>query len=483
MTNFIIFGSIGLIAIIAIIFFASGYVKAPPDRAYIISGLQKDRRVLIGKAGVKIPFFERLDKLDLALIPVDVRTSNAVPTADYINVKVNSTVNVRIGKTPELLACAATHFLNMPGAKIGVIARETLEASVREIIGTMKLEDMVSNRQMFTNKVLETAVPDLAKMGLEIISFNVQDFVDGNGVIENLGVDNVVRIQKKAAISRAESEKEIAVARAKATQEANDAQAEAQEQIAERNAQLETKKAELKRTVDTQNAQAAAAQGIEAENQRKLKDIASTNADIARAEREAELKQREIELTEYELTASIRKQADAEKYAAEKSAEANLVLAQRKAEAKKYEQEREAEAEAFAKMRAAESEAQAAIQKAEAMKAEADAKKYAAFAEAEGIVAIGKAEAEAILKKAEAQKQMGEASVLEMYFKVLPEIVKNAAEPLNNVDKITLYGEGNSSKLVKDVMNSTNQVMEAMSDNGIDIKALLAGALGGKLVN
>lgn len=479
--NFI-FYILAAIAAIVVLVLASGYVKAPPDKAYIISGVRKDKKILIGRAGIKIPFFERLDKLDLSLIPVDVRTTNEVPTADYINVKVNSSVNVRIGKSPELLSNAMTHFLNLKGKDIGVIARETLEASIREIIGTMRLEDMVSNREMFTNEVLKTAVPDLAKMGLEIISFNVQDFIDGNGVIENLGVDNVVRIQKKAAISRAESEKEIAVAKARAAQEANDAKAISLEQIAERNAQLETKQAELKRDVDTRNAQAEAAKAIEAEHQRKLRDVAATDADIAKAARQAELKQKEIELKEYELTAVVRKKADADKYAAEKAAEAKLIYRQNEADAERYENERAAEAQAYAQMKAAESEAAAAIKRAEAMRIEAEAKKFAALAEAEGIAAIGSAEAEAILKKAEAQKQMGEASVLEMYFNTLPKVVANAAAPLTNVEKITMYGEGNSAKMVGDVMQSTNQVMEALSDQGIDLKAMLSGFFGGKAV-
>ena len=128
-------------------------------------------------------------------------------------------------------------------------------------------------------------------------------------------------------------------------------------------------------------------------------------------------------------------------------------------------------------MREAEAEAQAAVKRAEAMKAEADAKKYAALAEAEGIAAIGRAEAEAIEKKAEAQKKMGEASVIEMYFNAMPQIVANAAAPLTNVESITMYGDGNNSKLVGDVMKSANQVISAMKENGIDIPALLANAM------
>ena len=450
---------IAVAVVVVIALCAMGYVKARPDQALIISGLRREPRVLIGKAGIKIPFLERIDKLDLSLMAIDVKTSSEVPTADYINVRVDSNVNVKISKDEKSITQAAVNFLNLPTEEIAYIARQVLEGNIREIIGQMRLEEMVSDRQRFAELVRENATPDLAAMGLEIVSFNVQNFEDKNGVIENLGVDNVVRIQKNAAISRAQSERDIAIEKAKAAQEANDAKAQAQEQIAERNAQLETKQADLKKSVDTQKAQADAAAAIEAEKQRQLRDVASTNADIAKAEREAELRQKEIELKEYELTAVVRKKADADKYAAEKEAEADLIRRQRDAEAKAYEIEQEARA----------------------AKAKADADRYAAEQKAAGIALVGAAEAEAIQKKAEAQKLMGEASVLEMYFNALPQIVANASAPLTNVDKITMYGEGNSAKVVGDVMKSADQVMNAVQEaTGLDISQVIGSFLGSK---
>ncbi|MBQ9807736.1 MAG: hypothetical protein IJM55_02595, partial [Ruminococcus sp.] len=103
-------------------------------------------------------------------------------------------------------------------------------------------------------------------------------------------------------------------------------------------------------------------------------------------------------------------------------------------------------------------------------------------AEADAIRAKGLAEAEGINAKAEAMKKYGEAAVLEMYFKALPEVVKNAATPLANVDKITMYGEGNSSKLVGDIINSTTKITDGLTAaTGVDIRSLLAGFLGGKM--
>ena len=459
-----------VIVIAVIVVLCSGYLKAPPDMAYLISGVGKKPRILIGKAGIKIPFFERVDRLFLGAIQIDVKTSSSVPTAEFINVKVDSYVNVRVGQTDEMMSLAAQNFLNSDRDTIGQKVRDLLEGNIREIVGQMNLTDMVSDRKAFSEKVQENAVPDLARFGLELISFNVQNFSDENGVINDLGIDNIEQIRKAAAIAKSDAQREIAIAEAENAKQANDAKVKAAEEIAARNNDLAIKQAQLQKEADTQKAIAAAAMEIEAENQRKARGVAATNADIAKAERESELKKQQIELKERELDALVRKQADADKYAAEKKAEADLVARQKKAEADRYEQEQKAEAEKFA-----------ALQRAEAAKAEADAIKYKAMAEAEGIAAVGAAEAEAIDKKAEAQKKMGEASILEMYFDMLPKAVANAAAPLTNVDSITMYGEGNSTKMVGDVIKSTNQVMEAIQGaTGIDLSTVISSYLGSK---
>ena len=448
------------IPIVAVIIFVAlvlifGYVKAPPDVAYIISGVKKEPRILVGKAGIKIPFFERLDKLALGAIQIDVKTGSAVPTAEYINVRVDSTVSVRVCQDPDMIKVACQNFLNVPRSEIAQKVNDLLEGNIREIVGQMKLTDMVSNRKLFSEQVQENAVPDLKRFGLELVSFNVQNFSDDNDVITNLGIDNVEQIRKSAAIAKSNAQREVAIAEAENAKTANDAKVKAQEEIAERNTDLAIKKAQLQKAADTQQAQADAALNIEAQNQRKIMEVASANADIAKTERETELKRQQIELRERELDALVRKQADADKYAAEKKAEAELVARQKKAEAERYEIE----------------------QAAEAMKKRADAAKYAALAEAEGIAAKGKAEAEAIEKKAEAQKKMGEASIIDMVLQTLPAMTEAAAKPLANVDSITMYGEGNGNKLVGDVMKTTNQVMEGLKANGIDIKDIISKAL------
>lgn len=508
---------IALIVIFILIIMMTGYVKASPDTAIIISGLRKNPKVLIGKAGIKIPFLERKDELNLQLISIDVKTSNAVPTADYININVDATVNVKISDEHEKLKLAAQNFLNKNTDYVAHVAREVLEGNVREIVGKMALEEMVSDRQKFATLVKENAEPDLAAMGLDIVSFNVQNFVDGNGVIENLGVDNIVKIQKNAAISRAESEKDIAKAQAMAKKEANDAQVsseleianaqaraqkeksivlavserEAQEAkisadtlIAQKENELAITRAELQKAADTKKAIADAAYQIQKETERKTVEITTADANIARQEKEILLKQKEAEVMEKALDAEIRKKAEAEKFARQQKADAQLYEIQRNSDAQLFERQKNAEAEKFEKEK-----------EAEALRATAEAQKFAMEQEGEGIRAKGMAEAEAIRakalaeaegieKKALAMQKMNEAAILEMYFNALPDVVKNAATPLNNVDRITMYGDGNNTKLMKDVMGTVVQITDGLKEStGVDLSAVLAGFLGGKVAS
>lgn len=441
---------IGGIVLLFILLGSIGYLKAPPDTAYIISGLGR-KRILIGKAGWRVPFFERVDKLSLRVMQVDVKTSEAVPTNEFINVTVDGVANIKVSSDPEYLERAAEALLGMNQAELVRLVTQVLEGNMREIVGSVGLKEMVQDRQGVAKKITENVVPDMKKLGIEVVNFNIQNFKDAAGTIENMGIDNVEQIRKNAQIAKANAQRDIAIATANAQQEANAVKVEAEKKISEQDAALAVQQADMKVKADTKRAEADAAYSIQEENQRRIIEIAKTNADIARREKEAELAEKNIALKERELEANIMKQADAMKYQAEREAEADLIKRQREADARKYESE---------------------------------ALRYAMEQEAEGIRAKGLAEAEAIAKKAEAQKKMGEASILEMYLTALPEVVKNAAEPLSKTDKIVMYGDGNSAKVVRDVMNSTNQVVEGVKEStGIDLMSLIAGFAGGKILS
>lgn len=479
-----------LIVIAVLVIAVTGYVKAPPDVAYIISGFHKKPRILIGKAGIKIPFLERLDKLALGAIQIDVKTKSAVPTAEYINVRVDSTVSVQVGRSPEMIALASQNFLNVNRDIIASKINDLLEGNIREIVGQMKLTEMVSDRKAFSTKVQDNVVPDLAKFGLELVSFNVQNFTDEGGVIDNLGIDNVEQIRKNAAIAKSDAQREIAVAEARNAKTANDAKVAAQEEMAVRNNEFDMKRAALKQKADTAAAQADAAKAIEQEKQRQLRDVAATEANIARQEKEIELKEREVAIRERALEAEIKKTAEAEKYAAQQKADAALYAEQKASEADLFKRQKKAEAEKIEAQRKA--EAQMAL--AEAVKAqglaEAEAERARGEAEAAAIRAKAEAEADGLMKKAEAMKQYGEAAQMNMqleavkvYFEQLPEIAKAVGEGYHNVDKIVMLG-GDSSKLAGDIIGTTTQVSEGLSNSlGIDLKTMLASVIGGKMLN
>ena len=443
-----------------IVLFIIGYLKAPPDTAYIISGVRK-KRILIGHAGWRLPFFTRVDKLSLRVMQVDVKTSEAVPTNEFINVTVDGVANIKISSDPALLERASEALLNLKQPELITLVTQVLEGNMREIVGSVGLKEMVQDRQGVAKKITENVVPDMEKLGIEVVNFNIQNFKDAAGTIENMGIDNVEQIRKNAQIAKANAQRDIAIATSNAQEEANAVRVEAEKKVAEQNAELAVQQADMKVRSESKRAEADAAYSIEQEIQRKTIEVTKVNADIARREKEAELAEKDIALRERQLDAEIRKQADAMKYQAEQQAAAELAKSQREAEAQKYRM----------------------VQEAEAKKAEAEALRYAMEQEAAGIRAKGLAEAEAIERKAEAQRKMGEASVLEMYLNALPEVVRNAAAPLAQTDRIVMYGDGNSTRMIKDVMNSANQVVEGLKQaTGIDIGSILAGAAGGKVV-
>lgn len=452
---------IGIVAVVIVVLFFSGYLKAPPDTAYIITGLGK-KRILIGKAGWRMPFFERVDKLSLRVMQVDVKTSEAVPTNEFINVSVDGVANIKVSSNPALLQRAAEALLGMRQAELISLVTQVLEGNMREIVGSVGLKEMVQDRQGVAKKITENVVPDMEKLGIEVVNFNIQNFKDNAGTIENMGIDNVEQIRKNAQIAKANAQRDIAIASAHAQEEANAVKVQADKKIADQNAELAVRQAEVQIVADTKKAEADAAYSIQQENQRKTIEVTKVSADIARREKETELAEREIAIRERKLDAEVRKQADAMKYKAEKEAEADLIRRQKDAEAKMYE----------------------AVKEAEARKAEAEAVRFAMEQEAEGIRAKGLAEAEAIEKKAEAQKKMGEASIIEMYLAALHEVVKNAAGPLAQTDRIVMYGDGNATRLVRDVMNSAGQVIEGVKEStGIDLTSIVGGMLGAKAVS
>jgi flotillin len=454
---------IGLIAaavalIIGIL--VSGYVKAPPDKAYIISGIKKSPKILIGRAGIKLPFLERKDTLVLKQISIDIKTNGYVPTLDFIGVDIDAVAKVRLKTDPEGIKIAMKNFLNMSEESITKALTDSLQGNMREIIGTVKLKELNTDRKKFGDEVQQKAQTDMNALGVEIISCNIQKIEDEKGLIVALGQDNMSQIQKDASIAKAQAERDVAIAEAEAKRMANEAQVAAQSEIASRRNELRIREAELKRESDIKQAEADAAYEIQQQEQRKTIEVTTANANIARQEREIELKRKDVEVTEQTLEAEIKKKAEADKFARQQKAEAELFERQRKAEAEKFEREKAAEIRRVH----AEAEKFEREKEAEARKVQAEADLFAKMQEAEGIRAVGEAEAkaieargiaeaEALEKKAEAMKKYGQAAMIEMIVKALPEMAASIAKPLESIDKVTIIDGGHGGSGV-DAMGS-----------------------------
>ena len=265
------------VAIVLVAIVVASYVKAPPAVAFIISGLSKTPRVLIGKGGFRLPFFERLDKVYLGQISVDIKTENAVPTRDFINVDVDAVAKIRVTPTEDGIRLAAKNFLNMEPQGIALQLKDSLQGNMREIVGTLDLKSLNTDRDGFSDEVMKKATPDMAKLGIEIISCNIQDITDQNNLIRDLGADNTYKIKKDAAIAKAHAEREIAEEQAKAAKLANDARVISDTAIAEKNNDLAIRRAELKIESDTREAVADAA--YEIEKQKQLAEINTRTVD------------------------------------------------------------------------------------------------------------------------------------------------------------------------------------------------------------
>ena len=493
-------GIILIAVVLVIILIKSCWKVAGTNEVLIISGMGKVKKKTGGGIFV-IPLLQRVQRMTLENIQVDFTSRNEIPTQDAIHVLVDAVANMSISLDPNRQAIAASKFAGYTVAQIREIVIPVLEGNIREIISQTRFEDLIrGDKKAFAEKIQENVTPNLADLGIDLTTFNIQNFSDRNGVIQDLGVDNIEKIRKEASIAAAKAKAEVAVAQAQADKEANDAKVAAATEIAQKQTEFAIRKAELQKQADTEQAKADAAKQIEAENQRREQEIATANANLARQEKEIELQERAVAIKEKALEAEIKKTAEAKKYAEQQAADAALYKTQKAAEADLFERQRQAEAamieaekKAAADLALAQAEAAAKKALADAVKAQGEAEAAAAqakgLAEAEAIKAKLQAEADGLREKAEAMKQYGDAAMADMqmqaiktYFEQLPEIARAVGEGYQGVDKIVMLGN-DSGQLAGNIMSTTTQISEGLSESiGIDLKGLLTGMLGAKIV-
>lgn len=495
----IITAGIVLAAIIfVIILIKSCWKVAGTNEVLIVSGLGKVKKKTGGGIFV-VPLVQKTQKMTLENIQVDFTSRNEIPTKDAIHVLVDAIANMSISKNPERQAVAASKFAGYSIQQIRDIVIPVLEGNIREIISQTEFEDLIrGDKKAFAEKIQENVTPNLADLGIDLTTFNIQNFSDKNGVIRDLGIENIEKIKKEAQIAAAKAKAEVAIEAAKADKAANDAKVEAATEIAQKQTEFAVKKAAMQAQADTEQAKADAAKQIEAENQRKAREIAEAEANLARQEKAIELQEREVAIQERKLEAEVKKTADAKKYAEAQAADAKAYAAQKAAEAELFERERQAEAarieaekKAAADLALATAEAEAQKRLAEAIEAEGKAKAAAAqaqgLAEAEAIRAKAEAEAKGMLEKAEALKQYGDAARQQMELdavKVLYEQLPAIAEAIGKgYQGANIHVIGNDAgQLAGNMMSGITQITEGFKGaTGMDLNSIIGGMLGAKI--
>lgn len=486
--------------ILLVILIRSCWKVAGTNEVLIVSGLGKVKTKTGGGIFV-IPLVQKTQKMTLENIQVDFTSKNEIPTQDAIHVLVDAVANMAISQDPERQKVAASKFAGYSINQIRDIVIPVLEGNIREIISQTKFEDLIrGDKKAFSELVMENVTPNLADMGIDLTTFNIQNFSDKNGVIRDLGIENIEKIKKEASIAAAKAKAEVAVEQAKADQAANDAKVQAATEIAQKQTEFAIKKAQMQEQADTAQARADAAKQIEAENQRKAREIAEAEANLARQEKAIELQEREVAIQERKLEAEVKKTAEAKKYAEAQAADAKAYAAQKAAEADLYEREKlaeaariEAEKKAAADLALATAQAEAQKKLAEAIEAEGKARAAAAEAEglarAKAIQAEAEAEAKGMLEKAEALKQYGDAAKQQMELdavKVLYEQLPAIAQAIGNgYNGANIHLIGNDSgQLAGNMMSNITQIIEGFKGStGIDPTSVISGMLGAKLAD
>ena len=486
--------------IVFVVIFKCFWKVAGTNEVLIVSGLGKVKTRTGGGIFV-LPILQKTQRMTLENIQVDFTSRQEIPTKDAIHVLVDAVANMSISIDPDRQKIAASKFAGYSTAQIRDIVIPVLEGNIREIISQTMFEDLIrGDKKIFAERIQENVTPNLADMGIDLTTFNIQNFSDKNGVIRDLGVDNIEKVRKEASVAAARAKAEVAIAQAQADKEANDAKVAAATEIAQKQTEFAIRKAELQKQADTEQAKADAAKAIEAENQRRAQEIATANANLARQEKEIELKEREVAIKEKALEAEVKKTAEAQKFAEQQKADAKLYATQKAAEADFYDRQRKAEAarleaekKAAADLALATAEAEAQKKLAEAIEAEGKAKAAAAqalgLAEAEAIRAKAEAEAKGMLEKAEALKQYGDAAKQQMELdavKVLYEQLPAIAEAIGkgyNGAEIHLIGN-DSGQLAGNMMSNITQIVEGFKGStGIDPMSVISGMFGAKLAD
>ena len=417
---------IGIVLILTVVL--RMWKKVPQDKAGVVTGMKK--RVITGGGGLVIPVFERIDYISLGNIPLSVATRSSL-SSQGVPISVITTAVIKVRNEKNSILTAIEQFTgrnekeiidNIQGTAIAV-----LEGKLREIIATMTVEELYQKREEFSSRVQEVVGTELGNMGLEVKNFTITDISDENGYIKALGDGMIAQRKKDAEIQKAEAARDMQIKTSQARQEGESAKLKAEADIAQAAKDKAVLEANYMQEQQTAQAKAELAHDI----QSNITQKAQIQVQIASEQKNIELAQKQAERTKESLRVTIVEPANAEK--AKQMADAD---------AEKYRKIAEAQARAESRKVEAQAEAEAIAIKAQA---EADAISKTGIAEAEATKAKGIAEAEAMEKKAEAYEKYGQAAMMEMLVKVLPQMAEQVAKPLQSIDKVTIIDSGDTA--------------------------------------
>mgnify|MGYP000843910702 FL=1 len=472
------FVTIPLIVIVVIIIlglaFWARYKTVGPDEAMIVTGsylgsknvLSDDPgrkiKVVRGGGAFILPIFQQCNFLSLLSHKLDVTTPE-VYTEQGVPVLADGVAIIKIGGSTDDVVTAAEQFMGKPTEALRLEAQEVLEGHLRAILGTMTVEEVYRNRDKFAQEVQAVAANDLKKMGLQIVSFTIKDVRDKQGYLDALGKPRIAAVKRDAEIGEAEAIRDARIQKALADEEGQKAELLRDTKVAEAAKEKELKIAAFKREQDTAKAEADQAYNIQQARSEQMVVEERMKVELVRKDREIDLQEKEILRRQKQYDAEVKKKADADRYSVEQAAEADKAKHMREADALQYRIEAEAKANAEQK-------------RLEGM-AIADAERAKGTAEAEVIRLRGLAEAEAKQKLAEAFEKFGEAAVLDIVIKMLPELASRIAEPLNSIDNLTVVDTGNGagatrlSNYVTSLMATAPDMVKSVS--GIDLTEMI----------
>jgi flotillin len=438
-----------IVAVLIVSYIGSRYKVAGANEALIVSG-QRDRtpdgrknlKVVRGGGVIVLPLIHKVGKLKLTARQINVNLADAV-TRQGIKVAVQGVATFKIGADDESIRNAAERFLDSQEEAVDSIVKNVLEGSLRSIVGTLTVEELNLDRQKFQQAVQDAAKGDLATSGLQIDSFTIQAIRDESGYMELIGQQETARRERDARMAKASADQEAAVREAEAEQ----IKINAQRDVALRRAETETQ---------TAAAQARAAQAG---------PLAEAEATQEVTRKQTELAQLEADRKQQELVATTVRPAEAEAEAQIRRAEGakGAAIAQAQGEAERVKLAGEAQArvvevtaEATAKQTTLEGNAEAGI-----------------------VLSKGEAEAKALALRAEAYRQFNEAAIIQTVLSMLPDIVRAAAEPMGNIDNLTVLSNDGASDMVKNVTRTVTEAGATVKGlTGIDIPDLLNQAMG-----